>query len=969
MPTTPRHRIFGGILIPNATVFTSSLCVLVVELVAGRLISRYLGQSLYTWTTIIGVILGGITIGNYLGGRLADRSYSRRTIGSIFFLSALSCLLVLGLNALVGRWTFLWGLPWPARIICHISLVFLLPSAVLGMVSPVVTRRALALGLATGRTMGNIYACGAAGAIVGSFLTGLYLQTVLGAQAIVGLSAAGLAITGALYMAGSFLEERRTAEQHAEKADSRPWSFREALFPASTVFLVNVGIMAIQLAAGRIMSLSYGQSLYTWTSVIGIIIAGISLGNYIGGILADRYRARPAIALLLVLSSLCCVYMPWLNNWMKDWIPLLFIPYAAQVAIHVGIIFLLPSTLLGAVNPLAAKMALEQGHAAGRTVGTVYASGSLGSIVGTFLTGFYLIAAWGRIGVIVGAAALLAAMALLYAPKRSYVYIWAAVCGIIVFLAIAPWPAAAKAGAALALREPQTPGVLLNLESQYSYIRVSADPKNPDKREMVLDKLVHSQVNIKTPQVLGYEYEWVYAQIINQYHKPIDSPINALIVGGGGYTFPHYLEIMRPGSKVVVAEIDPEVTEAAFKAFGLPRDTSIDIYNMDARNLVDDFLRKKEAGEDVPQFDFILGDAVNDYSVPYHITTREYLQSIDKLLAPDGIYMLNMIDSPLFARFLGAAINTCRSVFPNVYVFNTFPDRVRDTFILVCAKRPLDLEQIPNNISMHHKYNGGKLSASKVDMLARKAGGVILTDDFAPVDNMLADVVSTSARVNAAETQVRRIESLLAQKQYDTAVSKARDLAKRFPNWPLVQAAFGSALLESGAYEEAIGAFKMAIQADPASFVSYEALGNTYKQLGRFNEAMEAWNKAIQLAPKYPNSYVNLAACQAEMGELDAAIQTLNTCVAMAPNTANAHNNLGAYLFEKSDFDGARAHLEHAAALAPADGEIAGHLAPVYWKLKDFERAWQQVKKARSLGFEPSPEFIKELQRDSGRNE
>src|SRR5262245_17778928 len=90
--------------VPNATVFVSSFCMMVIELVAGRIIARHLGASLYTWTSIIGVVLGGIAIGNYVGGRLADRFSARRTLALLFVLSSASCASIAVTNSLAADW-------------------------------------------------------------------------------------------------------------------------------------------------------------------------------------------------------------------------------------------------------------------------------------------------------------------------------------------------------------------------------------------------------------------------------------------------------------------------------------------------------------------------------------------------------------------------------------------------------------------------------------------------------------------------------------------------------------------------------------------------------------------------------------------------------------------------------------------------------------------------------------------------
>src|SRR4030043_2139367 len=96
-----KAKRFLPLLIPSATVFISSACIMVLELVAGRIIARHLGASLYTWTSVIGVVLTGITIGNYLGGRIADRFPAKKALASLLGISSAACVAVIILNNLV----------------------------------------------------------------------------------------------------------------------------------------------------------------------------------------------------------------------------------------------------------------------------------------------------------------------------------------------------------------------------------------------------------------------------------------------------------------------------------------------------------------------------------------------------------------------------------------------------------------------------------------------------------------------------------------------------------------------------------------------------------------------------------------------------------------------------------------------------------------------------------------------------
>jgi hypothetical protein len=203
--------VLKSLFIPCATVFISSFCIMVIELVAGRIIARFLGSSLYTWTSIIGVVLAGITIGNYVGGRLADRFRTVKVLTLMFAACAAACLVIIGLNTLIGSWTWLWQLNWPTRILLHVTVVFLLPSAFLGTISPVVAKMALEKGLPTGRTVGDIYAWGAGGSIAGTFATGYYFIALMGTISIICCVATVMVVMALLYGAALYVGKTKAA--------------------------------------------------------------------------------------------------------------------------------------------------------------------------------------------------------------------------------------------------------------------------------------------------------------------------------------------------------------------------------------------------------------------------------------------------------------------------------------------------------------------------------------------------------------------------------------------------------------------------------------------------------------------------------------------------------------------------------------------------------------------------------------
>lgn len=503
------------------------------------------------------------------------------------------------------------------------------------------------------------------------------------------------------------------------------------LIPCITVFFSSGCIMILEIVAGRLIARYLGSSLYTWTSVIGVVLAGITIGNYLGGRIADYFPAKKALAVLFVISSIACVTIVILNNLVGDWVWLHNFSWPMRIFCHVFLVFLIPSTLLGTISPVVAKMAIERGLPLGRTVGDIYAWGAAGSIVGTFLAGFYLIVAMGTVAIIwtVGAALLL--ISILYWARLWLLYVWAAIFIALITMGMAPVNWARIAGASLALRKGLNPNIIYETESQYGYISVQRLSSNMDMRKFVQDKTTQSVINMNNTKDLKWHYERLYAVATHQFSQG-KSKLSVLAIGGGGYVFPRYIEEVWPGSYVDVVEIDPAVTEAAIQAFGLDKETTINTITMDARNYVDELLEREYNGEEIPRYDFIYGDAFNDCWVPYQLLTKEFNDKIAQILKNGGLYMLNLIDVFDNGQFLGATVNTLRHTFSNVYVLSKMrPKTALSNFIIIATERQLSFKN----------WNLWVLSNSDIATLREKTHGMILTDDYAPVENLLAPVV------------------------------------------------------------------------------------------------------------------------------------------------------------------------------------------------------------------------------------
>src|SRR5512136_669482 len=192
----------------NIVVFVASFCTLVIELVAGRIMAPYVGVSLYTWTSIIGVVLAGISIGAYLGGLIADRYPRSSTLGWLLFLSGLGAFSISPLTNLIGAAHLQTSLM--VRILLITTIIFFVPSCLLGMISPVVVKLTLNNLEKAGNVVGKIYAFSTLGSILGTFATGFYLISWMGTRSI--LLAMGLIlILSALIFGGTFIRKKSFA--------------------------------------------------------------------------------------------------------------------------------------------------------------------------------------------------------------------------------------------------------------------------------------------------------------------------------------------------------------------------------------------------------------------------------------------------------------------------------------------------------------------------------------------------------------------------------------------------------------------------------------------------------------------------------------------------------------------------------------------------------------------------------------
>ena len=500
---------------------------------------------------------------------------------------------------------------------------------------------------------------------------------------------------------------------------------------AVIVFTASFCTLVIELVAGRVLAPHVGVSLYTWTSIIGVVLAGISAGAYAGGWLADRRPAQSTLGWLLFAAGVTAIAIaPATSILAGDDGLLTSLGIArtllSRVVVLAFLLFFLPSFFLGMISPVAVKLAVRDLDTTGRTVGKIYAFSTLGSIAGTFVTGFWLVAEFGTRSTLIGTGVVLIAAALLLGDllgRRGRAY------AVLVVLA----------GAIFAYSQQKPPlppyhdpvlhagiGIVHFEESQYYAIRVERTVREDNGspiNALHLDHLVHSYSDPHDLAYLEYDYLRAFHQVVRDVARRRPD-FRMLFVGGGGYTLPRLIERDYPHARVDVAEIDPAVTRVAKRWFGL-RNGRIRTINQDARWFA---MRSQEEGI----YDAIFIDAFNDLSVPYHLTTRELTARLHELLRPDGALVANVIDDYANGRFLASYLRTLQTVFGPSKVALVVELREdlksdRSTFVVIGTRG-----QLP-------PFRGAYVVPhEEVVRYILQRDAIVLTDDYAPVDNMLA---------------------------------------------------------------------------------------------------------------------------------------------------------------------------------------------------------------------------------------
>lgn len=476
------------------------------------------------------------------------------------------------------------------------------------------------------------------------------------------------------------------------------------------VFLSGAIGMGLELIAARVLSPYVGSSNVVWTSIIGIILASMSIGYWLGGKEADKGANIDKLSNILLLAAIFTGLIPLLETVIVKLLAGMISNLIIAAILCAIIVFSIPSFILAMISPFAVKIKSMEDYEIGSLSGRISSLSTIGSIVGTFLMGFVLIPNIGVTNINIGVTILLILMSFIAREKIDKKFIYTSIlsiCIILILVILGRW-----------LFKLSNPDIVLDTDSQYSRIWVKQiQTQKANYKTLQVDTGLESYINQETGE-MGARYLRYY-DLFEYFNKDAK---NTLLIGGAAYTYPiHYLQKYE-NKKIDVVEIDDKMTQIAVEQFGLNiNDSRLQVFNQDGRSYLN-YSKNK--------YDTILIDAFKGLNAPFELTTYEALVHARDMLNEDGVVLTNIIASieGEDSDFIKYEYATYRAVFDDIKIFMVAnKDRTdRQNLILVGIKGNPQIDETKS--SEYLQYLDMEVTNFETDKN-------IVTDDFAPIGN------------------------------------------------------------------------------------------------------------------------------------------------------------------------------------------------------------------------------------------
>ena len=472
-------------------------------------------------------------------------------------------------------------------------------------------------------------------------------------------------------------------------------------------FVVGLTLMSFELVAARILAPSIGSSTYIWTNVIGVILGAMALGYFYGGKRADEKQQVLDIANFCLLAAAAMTAALVLHKSLTFFLASTLIDARLQGLIAALVLFAPASFVFGAISPLLVRFSVKSLQNTGKQVAALSAFNTIGGIVGTFLTGFFLFSYLGSNNILLSLIILMVVISFFIETKTKF---WDRLAWALLTVLVALW---------FSLDSDLAKTVSIDTASAHYEI---ATLRWYDEKKIV--GLRTGPTGIQSGRYTDGNPDLVF-WYTQQISEVIDQQINTteankiLILGGGAFTLPEFLAKKYPHSQIEVVEIDPALITIAQKYFYFDPPSNLKIISADARAFVN---QEARAGD---LYDFIVVDIYSDSFIPWQFITKEFGDNLARLLKTNGTVIVNVI-----ASIEGACTDLFQAI-NSTYAPNFISTQYRTQIARSDSRGNMILVYGPSNTSIDG-YN--PIPTTPL---------VVYTDNFAPIERLTQKCLSS----------------------------------------------------------------------------------------------------------------------------------------------------------------------------------------------------------------------------------
>jgi predicted membrane-bound spermidine synthase len=488
------------------------------------------------------------------------------------------------------------------------------------------------------------------------------------------------------------------------------------------LFICGAVVMIFEIVGSRVIAPYLGSSTFVWTSIIGIIMASLSLGYFLGGKIADKNPNFKTFSTIIFFSAV----MIAISAIIKDQLLLLLVKHIHNLQLNTvlsSILLFAPASIfLGMVSPYAVRLKIDSISHSGQTVGNLYAISTMGSILGTFITGFLLIGLLGTSKILILLVFIQLLVTFLAFPwklsTQKFIGLFVVLFGFSLF-------ASAPAIFASNFYDIDT-----DYNRVWTYETIDTQTGRPIRALQTNPGQTEAAVFTDKDDDLVFDYTKFY-RLGDHFNPEIKK---ALLIGGGGYSYPKDFLQKHPDAQLDVVEIDPGLTKIARDHFNLQDNENLHIFHEDGRT----FVNRLENAD----YDVVYIDAFNSqFAIPSHLTTSEFIGKIKENLSPNGVILVNIISAidGEAGMFLRSELQTYKEHFSFVEIIQIHDNRPAtdvQNIQIIASQSAQENWQHSDNTEFQNYLNNIWTSEITGDY-------TILTDDFAPVELYCYKMVKT----------------------------------------------------------------------------------------------------------------------------------------------------------------------------------------------------------------------------------